>query len=121
MGLILRIEKRKLGAKAKAVFEKVETGSANVYVPGMVFAEILYLWEKKRIATSLEMVSDYFQKFTNYIEYPMNFEVIRASGQIDDIPELHDRLIAGTARYLNLALITNDPVIQDSSYLETLW
>ena len=30
-------------------------------------------------------------------------------------------LIAGTARLLGLALITNDPVIQASSALNTVW
>lgn len=34
--------------------------------------------------------------------------------EIKDIPELHDRLIAGTAKYLNLPLITNDPIILKS-------
>ena len=39
---------------------------------------------------------------------------------INDIPELHDRLIAATARYLDLPLITNDPIIRDSSFVEVL-
>ncbi|MFO8084776.1 MAG: hypothetical protein R6U27_10710 [Desulfobacterales bacterium] len=38
----------------------------------------------------------------------------------DDIPEMHDRLIAATARHLDLPLITNDPVIRDSEFVEVL-
>jgi hypothetical protein len=37
-----------------------------------------------------------------------------------DIPEPHGRLIAGTARLLNLKLITNDPVIQASHLVKTV-
>jgi predicted nucleic acid-binding protein len=33
---------------------------------------------------------------------------------------LHDRLIAATARYLDLPIITNDPVIRDSRFVEVL-
>jgi len=40
-----------------------------------------------------------------------------AAFEITDIPELHDRLIAGTARHLNLQLITNDPEILDSAFV----
>ena len=40
---------------------------------------------------------------------------------ITDIPELHDRLIAATARIHNVELITNDPVIQASAFVRTIW
>ena len=51
----------------------------------------------------------------------MSLAVIKASEQITDIRELHDRLIAGTARLLDLELITNDPAIQESSFVKTVW
>jgi len=46
MGLVLRIEQRRLPPSVKAIFDAVESGNATVYVPTMVFAEILYLAEK---------------------------------------------------------------------------
>jgi predicted nucleic acid-binding protein len=51
----------------------------------------------------------------------MSFDVICAAAQITDIPELHDRIIAGTARLLNLELITNDPVIRASQFVKSVW
>ncbi len=121
MGLILRIERRKLGATVKPIFDSVESGGAIVYVPALVFAEILYLSEKQRISISLRTVADYLKQFPNYKEYPMNLAVIQSAAEITDIPELHDRLIAGTARLLNLDLITNDPTIQTSAFVRTVW
>ncbi len=121
MGLILRIERRKLGATVKPIFDSVESGGAIVYVPALVFAEILYLSEKHRISISLRAVADYLKQFPNYKEYPMSLAVIQSAAEITDIPELHDRLIAGTARLLNLDLITNDPTIQTSAFVKTVW
>ena len=61
------------------------------------------------------------ERFPNYKEYPLSFRVIQSSAGITDIRELHDRLIAGTALYLDLPLITNDPVIQASEFVKTVW
>jgi predicted nucleic acid-binding protein len=121
MGLVLRIEKRRLRPTTKLIFESTELGRTTIYVPTLVFAEIPYLSEKQRIILSIDAVTDYLKKFPHYKEYPMNLNVIHSAAQITDIPELHDRLIAGTARLLNLELITNDPVIQTSNFVKTVW
>ncbi|MBI1929797.1 PIN domain-containing protein [Candidatus Poribacteria bacterium] len=121
MGLVLRIERRKLGPTVKSIFDSVESGNTTIYVPAMVIAEILYLSEKQRISISLSEVGDYLKQYPNCKEYPMSFAVIQSAAQINDIGELHDRLIAGTARLLNLALITNDPIIQASAFVKTVW
>lgn len=121
MGLVLHVERRKLVPTVKSIFDAVEGGTTTIYIPTLVFAEILYLSEKKRIGLSLERLKNHLQKYPNYKEYPMNFSVIQSAGEITDIPELHDRLIAGTARLLGLTLITNDPVIQVSTFVRTVW
>lgn len=121
VGLILRIERRKLGATARSIFEAAESGSVTIHIPTLVFAEILYLAEKQRIGLSLSSVIDYLQQFPNYKQYPMSLAVIQSAADITNIPELHDRLTAGTARSLHLALITNDPAIQASLHVRTVW
>ncbi len=121
MALVLRLESRRMGTTAKTIFDGVESGSAVVYVPALVFAEILYLSEKSRISISLNDVADYMTRYPNCKEYPLSLAVVQSAAPISDIPELHDRLIAGTARLLNLELITNDPVIQASAAVRTVW
>ena len=121
MGLVLRIEQRRLPPPGKAIFDAVESGTVTVYVPIMVFAEILYLAEKHRISLSLHAVAEHLEQFQHYREYPMSFAVVQAAAYIPDIPELHDHLIAGTARFLTLDLITNDPTIQASTFVRTVW
>ena len=121
IGLVLCIERRQLSEKVKSIFDSVESGSTIVYIPVIAFAEILYLSEKGRIHTSIDTVEDYLKKYPNYKEYSLNFAVIQSATEIIDIPELHDRLIAATARHLDRELITNDSVIQASAFVRTAW
>ena len=121
IGLVLRIERRQLSEKVKSIFDSVESGNAIVYIPAIVFAEILYLSEKQRIHTSIDEVEGYLKEYPNYKEYSLNFAVIQSTAEITDIPELHDRLIAATARHLDQELITNDSIIQAYAFVKTVW
>ena len=121
MALVLRMEKRKLSHKVRSIFDSVESKDVTVYIPAIVFSEILYLSEKKRIELSMRDVADYLKRYPNYKKHALDFSVIQSAARITDINELHDRLIAGTALHLNLDLITNDPVIRASTFVNTVW
>jgi len=60
MGLVLHIEQRRLPPPVKAIFDAVESGNATVYVPTMVFAEILYL----TLPRNTESVSHFVQSLS---------------------------------------------------------
>jgi predicted nucleic acid-binding protein len=121
MGLVLWLERRKFSPTARAIYESAEAGTVTIHIPAIVLAEILYLSEKRRISLTLETVAEYLKRFPHYQESPMSLAATQSAAQITDIPELHDRLIAGTARQLGLTLITNDPIIQVSSFVTTIW
>ena len=121
VALILRLERRAMGSKARDAFNAMEQGGARLYVPAMVFAEILYLAQRKRITATLDDVNQYVQGFADCYETPLNFAVVSTADAITDIPELHDRLIAATAIHLKAPLITNDARIHASLHLRTLW
>jgi len=40
---------------------------------------------------------------------------------VDDVPELHDRIIVGTAKWLGVPILTGDEVISESRYVKTFW
>jgi hypothetical protein len=63
MGLVLRIEQRRLGAAVRPIFEAAEAGRATVHVPAMVFAEIQYLSEKQKRDISLDNVAHYLTQY----------------------------------------------------------
>ena len=121
MALVLHMEQRRLSEPVKAIFNCAESGNTIVYIPAIVFTEILYLSEKQRIDISIHDVAEHLNRYPNYKEYPLSFSVIQSAARITDIKELHDRLIAGTSLYFNLDLISNDPDIQASEFVNTLW
>jgi len=119
--LILHLEKRKSGGRAEQIFDAAENAVTIIHIPAMVFAEILYLSEKKRISATLTDILFLLRNFPNFKELPMNNNVMKSAAQITDIPELHDRIISAGAVHLNLELITNDPKIQSSNFVQTIW
>lgn len=100
-----------------SIFRKTDEGENIVVIPSVVLFEIGYLHEKQRIPVSVKDIKNVLEDSVNYREEKLSIDIIESSFEITDIPELHDRLIAGTARYLNLPLITNDPVILASRFV----
>jgi len=100
-------------------FLSAERGENIIIIPAVVLMEVLYLFEKNRIKIDLIQTEDLL-KGRNYQFEPLSLEILRTASEIKDIPELHDRLIAATARYLDIPIITNDPVIRESTFVKTL-
>ena len=100
-------------------FREVDRGDGVMIIPAVVVMEMLYLFEKQRIVRGVFHVEQLVNS-RNYQIEPLGLDILKTATEIDDIPELHDRLIAATARYLNLPLITNDPVIRRSSFVTIL-
>lgn len=121
MAVVLRLENRRTSAAVKQIFDAADASQIVVHIPAVVFAEILYLSEKNRISLTLADVEMHLQNFPAYREAALSFEIVERAGQITDVPELHDRLIAATANFLNIELITNDPKIEISAFVKTIW
>ncbi len=100
------------------ILKMADEGENIIVIPAVVIFEIAYLYEKKRIPVSVSDIEKIISGSMNYIEEPLSIDIIKAAFEITDIPELHDRLIAGTARHLNLPLITNDPELLDSAFVK---
>ena len=111
--------KRVINDRSHQAFLSADRGEATIIIPAIVLMEVLYLFEKNRIDIGLLQTEDLF-KSQNYQFEPLSIEILKTASEINDIPELHDRLIAATARYLGLPLITNDPVIRDSIFVEVM-
>ena len=87
----------------------------------MVLVELGYLSERRRIETGLNDFKKYRSKHKSIVVEPMTEEIIEKTFEIDDIPELHDRIIAGTAFKAGVELITNDPIISRSRFIKVIW
>ena len=87
----------------------------------MVLAEVGYLSERRRIEIRLDDIAAYLTKYGNILTHAMDTELVRTAFEINDIPELHDRRIAGTGRLLGYKIITNDPHVAASKFVSTIW
>lgn len=121
MAFILRLEGRKMPKKILEKFEQAEKGQIKIVVPAMVFAELAYLSQKKRIDTNLREAAEYLKKHPAITEAPLTISTVRQAFQIDDIPELHDRLIAATGKETSSPILTNDPDMCHSKHVSTIW
>lgn len=111
--------KKVINEKTHQAFLSADKGEATIIIPAIVLMEILYLFEKSRININILQIEDLL-KSRNYQFEPLGFEILRKASEITDIPELHDRLIAATARYLDIPILTNDPLIQQSKFVKKL-
>ena len=124
MAIVLWLEKRKLPQKVMTIFQSTLEGSGGirVWIPAMVLIEIGYLYEKERIEISPSEVLSFVQSASHSFQMrPLDELIILKTFEINDIPELHDRLIAGTALYLNCPILTNDPIIERSRFVKPIW
>lgn len=111
--------KKVINNKAHQAFLSADKGESTIIIPAVVLMEILYLFEKNRIDINLLQIEDLL-KSQNYQFEPLSLEILKTASDITDIPELHDRLITATARYLDLPIITNDPIIRKSQFVKIL-
>jgi PIN domain nuclease of toxin-antitoxin system len=111
----------KLGANARVAFLAGEQGQARIYVPSIVLAELYYLNVKYN--HPLEFAQEYQRLTTagqfHFVDFRaadvLRFDVLAA------IQEMHDRIIAGVAYAMSLALLTRDTTIVESKVVQTIW
>jgi len=111
--------KKVINTRSHQAFIRADKGEAVIIIPAVVLMEVLYLFEKNRIPVDLLQTEELISS-KNYQFEPLSFEILKTASEITDVPELHDRLITATARYLGLPIITNDPVIIASTFVTVL-
>lgn len=109
--------KKVISDSVESILKDADAGRNIIIIPSVVLFEICYLQEKGRIPVALKDIEEIIENSFNYVEEKLSLNIIKAAFEIKDVPELHDRLIAGTAKYLNLPLITNDSVILNSAFV----
>lgn len=110
-----------LGQRARRIFQEADAGEHQIFISAITLMEILYLFDANRIPLSIHDVIATIAASDNYLIFPVNAQVIVAADGIDDVPELHDRIIAGTAKYLAVPIITSDHVMTSSKHISTIW
>ena len=112
---------KKLSKRAAAIFAAAVRGETRIYVSAVVIAEMYYANKKWRL------FDDFVKTYTDLKAQPyIRFVPLVADEILDfdkDAPvlEMHDRIITGAARRLDVPLITSDPQIIDTKLVKIAW
>jgi PIN domain nuclease of toxin-antitoxin system len=113
-----------LSPRASEALRKSIKSASSVYVSAISLVEVTYLVEKGRIPEST------FQKIllaiqserTNLLVSPLDNTIALCVRRIprDIVPDMPDRIIAATALYHHLPLVTRDSQIRECGII-TIW
>jgi PIN domain nuclease of toxin-antitoxin system len=113
-----------LGPEASAAFDACDTGEAAIYVPTICLVELIYLQEKGRIPDDMKAALDIHLTSgrTGLYTVDLTPTVVKALAEVsrDLVPDLPDRIVAATAKALNLPLLTRDRALQKAG-LNIVW
>lgn len=102
-----------LSKRAKEVFQQTDKSQDQIYIPCIVFFELLYLIEKKKVIRNFDDFLEILSSSKNYKVEPLCLPIIEKSKLIPRGKDADpwDRIIAATSMHLNFPLITRDRII----------
>mgnify|MGYP001585539618 FL=1 len=112
----------RLSAAARRAFEKADKSDDVIFIPCIIFFEILYLVEKKKISVDFDGLRAMVSSSENYRVEPLCLGIIENARRLprEKVADPWDRLIAATSMYLGLPLITKDESLKGIG-LRVLW
>lgn len=110
----------KIGLKAKKIIKEAEEGKHKLFISVVSLFEIMYLAEKNRIKISLKNTVSNIQRKSCYTIVDLNTDIILKAETIK-FYELHDRLILGTAKYLNGDILSSDVRFDEIGDVNRIW
>ena len=114
----------RLSAAAKEFIDEAAEAPRKIALSAISLAEIVYLVEKQRIAPTA--FDDIRRALSNpnhvFQEVPFTTRVVEAMRQIprDAVPDMPDRIVAATAMFLGVPVISRDGQIRASN-VKTVW
>ncbi len=111
----------KISPKAKTIFAKCEKGDCIIFIPSIVIAECLSIFDKKKIIFDFKALFNSIRKSENYVIIPLNHKVLLQMIDAKEVSELHDKIIVATARLLDATLITKDALLRGINNLKIIW
>ena len=111
----------RISATASEIFEKCERGENIIFIPSIVVAELLSIFDKKRISFNFRSLFKKIHTSDNFVLIALDYPILEKMMALKEVPELHDKIIASTAGYLKVPIITKDKVLQGLPSIRTVW
>lgn len=115
----------KLSPQARQAFQNADVGRDHIIIPCILLFELLYLVEKQKISFDFHGFVSALHRTKNYKIEPLCLPIIERSLEIpkDRVKDPWDRLIAATAIYRKLPLISRDRSLRSLGLkgLKVIW
>lgn len=115
------LDSPKLSFNANKVFKKIEDGKAQLLIPAIVIAEIIYIVQSGKVQADLDALLLRVQESDNFQISTLGLDELICLKEQTEIPEMHDRFIVCEALLNKAKIITKDKVIKDSGVVEVVW
>ncbi len=114
----------RLSGRAAQFIRSAAGNGDKIAISSITLIEVVYLIEKHRIPLeTLTAMAQLIQTATGiFEELPVSLSIARTLNRVDaaKVPDMPDRIIAATALYLDVPVISKDSKIQMSG-LTTIW
>lgn len=111
----------KISPKAKTLFDKCEKGECIIFIPSIVIAECLSIFDKKRVAFDFKALFDRIRRSENYAIISLDHKILLQMVETREVSELHDKIIVATAKLLDVPIITKDAFTLDLKTINAIW
>jgi PIN domain nuclease of toxin-antitoxin system len=111
----------KISSRALALFAACERGECVIFIPTIVIAESLSIFDKKKLSFDFKKLLKMIHESENFLLIPLDYPILQKMIDLKEIPELHDKIIVSTAKYLNVTIITKDEMIRSVDHIKTVW
>jgi PIN domain nuclease of toxin-antitoxin system len=122
--LWLLFSPHRLSAKADAALQTAVQAADPIYLASVTIVEVVYLVEKGRLPSGIlqQLLDELAQPQSALVVVALDQQVARTLQQIPyaTVPDMPDRIIAATALYLGVPLVTRDARIRSTS-IPTIW
>lgn len=110
-----------ISTRASEIFEKCEKGENVIFVPSIVIAEALSIFEKRRISFNFKRLLKKINDSENFIIIALDYPILQKMVNLKGVVELHDKIIVSTAKYINIPIITKDEILKNLPNIKTIW
>ena len=118
------LKQEKLSPDALAALQGAIASGDRIWLSAISVVEMAYLVEKKRLPGSAfdRLMAELSRLDSGLAIAPLDLPIAQAVRRVprEKVPEMPDRIIAATALYLGLPLVTRDLAIQ-SADLSVIW
>lgn len=92
-----------------------------IFIPSIVIAEALSIFDKKRLSFDFKNLFKKIKASENFVLIALDYPILEKMVALKEIPELHDKIIVSTAKYLKVPIVTKDKTLHKLPTIKTIW